>query len=46
MAGLVITVGKSWDRASFTKARAAKKLAAAAAMFWFETLTFSSRAFN
>jgi hypothetical protein len=46
MAGLVVAVGKSCDRASLTRARAAKKLAAAAAMFWFEILTLSSSAFN
>src|ERR1700688_4593757 len=46
MEGAVDTAGKSCARASLTRARAAKKLAAAAAMFWLETLTFSSRAFN
>jgi hypothetical protein len=46
MAGPAVTVGKSWDRASLTRARAAKKLAVAEAMFWLEMLTFSSSAFN
>src|SRR5438093_8278152 len=44
--GLAVTVGKNWDRASFTTARAARKLANAAAMLWLETFTSSSSAFN
>ena len=42
MLGLVETVGKYCDRACLTRARAARKLAAAAAMFWFEETAFSS----
>ena len=36
MEGLVVTVGKSWDRASLTIARAARKLAAADAIWRLE----------
>src|ERR1700719_950187 len=44
--GLVVNAGKYCARASLTMARAEKKLAAAAAMFWFDMLTCSSRAFS
>ena len=44
--GLVETVGKYCDRACLTRARAARKLAAAAAMFWFEEPAFSSSSFS
>src|SRR6266850_2686723 len=44
--GSAVTVGKSWDRASFTRARAARKFASAEATVWFETFTSSSNAFK
>src|ERR1700720_954288 len=37
--GFADKVGKYWERASLTMARAEKKLAAAAAMLWFEIST-------
>ena len=40
------TLGKYCERASRTSARAARKFAAAAAMFWFEAAAFSSRLFS
>ena len=46
MLGLALTVGKYCDRASRTKARAARKLAAAAATSLFEELAFSSNSLN
>ena len=44
--GLALTVGKYCDRACFTMARAARKLASAAATVWLETTTWPSNAFN
>src|SRR3984957_8817616 len=44
--GFVDKVGKYCERASLTMARAEKKLAAAAAMLWFEISICSSRAFS
>src|SRR6266481_1777157 len=44
--GLVDSVGKYCERASLTMARAEKKLAAAAAILWFEMSICSSRAFS
>src|SRR5215469_1969767 len=44
--GFVLTVGKYWERASSANARAEKKLAADAAIFWFDMLTWSSSAFS
>src|SRR3984885_8934397 len=43
MPGPVVTVGKYCERASLTMARAAMKLANAAATFWFDRFTWSSR---
>src|SRR5689334_4111895 len=44
--GLVVTVGKYSERDSLINARAARKFASAAAMFWFEMFTCSSSEFN
>src|ERR1035438_2570605 len=44
--GLAVTVGKYCDRACFTTARAARKLASAAATLWLEIATWPSNAFN
>src|ERR1035438_6074310 len=44
--GLAVTVGKYCDRACFTMARAARKLASATATLWLETATWPSNAFN
>jgi hypothetical protein len=44
--GLAASVGNNWARASLTRARAERKLANAAATFWFEMTTCSSSAFN
>src|SRR6185369_13238055 len=44
--GLVPTVGKKSARFCFTTARAARKLANAAATVWFETFTCTSSAFR
>src|ERR1035438_6321557 len=46
MPGLTVTVGKYWARAARMVARASRTPAAAAAMFWFEILSLSSKAFN
>ena len=46
MPGTTVTVGKYCARASRTMALAARTLAAAAAMFWFEILSFSSSSFS
>src|ERR1039458_1540981 len=44
--GFAASVGYNWARASLTRARAERKLANAAATFWFEMATCSSSAFN
>src|SRR5579864_564330 len=44
--GLIVAVGKYCERACLTIARAAAKLATAAATFWLEIITCSSSAFN
>jgi hypothetical protein len=41
-----VSVGKYCERASLTMARAARKFAKAAATFWFEMSTLSSREFS
>src|SRR5208337_295791 len=46
MLGLAVRVGKYCERASRTRARAAKKLSAAAAISWLEELAFASSSFN
>src|ERR1035438_2402370 len=44
--GLAVTVGKYCDWVCFTTARAARKLANAAATVWLETATWPSKPFN
>src|SRR6266849_6366819 len=44
--GVVAAVGKYWERASRTSARACMKFSKDCLMFWLSTLSCSSRAFS
>ena len=46
MEGPTVTVGKYCERACLTMERATRNAAAAEAIFWFDTFTCSSSAFN